>query len=30
MKLDLKHLMANINEEKYFENLKESIGMLNS
>ena len=30
MKLDLKDLMANINEEKYFENLKESIGMLNS
>ena len=30
MKLDLKHLMENINEEKYFENLKESIGMLNS
>ena len=30
MKLDLKDLMTNINEEKYFENLKESIGMLNS
>ena len=30
MKLDLKDLMALINEEKYYGNLKESIRMLNS